>query len=498
MRFRVCYRSAATNTSLARARPDMDDSFNLARHVARFALLLMRQPESIDQQKLELRAIALMTKEGTVRLTTREGQLVANGISVPAVLAGVRELADQIIGHQVESFEIHQGMSPGELLNTARLIAEPLTVDPVDFRKRVAALAVTTVTVQFHAEAVAEAGAEAQPAVPEPATGSPERIPFLLERANRSAEGVPNAADFDEVAFAVEQATREGRTATVMDVFLQLITYETAASDPEVQRQFVLTVRRLMKPRILQPIARAFLDNLPRVADAATILGRCGTDGAEAVVDQYARAATRVERDAFLAAFDRLPATDESLVAMLADARPHIMRVAAELLGLRRPRDGDKVLADHLAEGEVHSRRAAIRALAGFDTDFSLDAIARGLGDAAVEVRLEAVGALARRDGPRTAEIIANGIEAEEEEEVQVAMLAALGRIGTADAVARIAKVVEAGAGFFSSRKGSAVRVAAVHALADARTAGARTALLTLTHDKEREVRDAAARAIGR
>ena len=476
----------------------MDDSFNLARHVARFVLLLMRQPESIDQQKLELRAIALMTKEGTVRLSTREGQLVANSISVPAVLAGVRELADQLVGHQVESFEIHQGMSPGELLSTGRLIAESLTVDPADFRKRVAALAATSVIVQFHAEAAAGAGPEAEPAVPEPAPGSPERIAFLLARANRSPEGTPNASDFDEVAFAVEQATREGRTGAAIDVLLQVIKHEQDSTDQEVRRQFVLTIRRLTKPRILQPIARAFCDNAPRIADAANILGRCGTDGADAVVDQFARAATRAEREAYLGALDHLPATDESLVAMLGDARPHNMRVAAELLGVRHPKDGDKALADHLADGEVHSRRAVIRALAGFDTEFALDAVARGLDDAAVEVRLEAVASLAKLGGPRAAGIIADGIEVEEVEEVQVAMLAALGRIGTSEAVARIAKVVEAGAGLFSARKGSAVRVAAVYALADARTAGARSALLTLTHDKEREVRDAAARAIGR
>jgi hypothetical protein len=476
----------------------MDDSFNLARHVARFVLLLMRQPDAVDQQKLELRAIALMTKEGTVRLSTREGQLVANGLSVPAVLAGVRELADQMVGHQVESLEVHQGMSPGELLNTARLLAEPITADAAEFRKRAAALGATTVTIAFHEAVVAEPGAVAAPAEPEPAPGTPERIAFLLERANRAPEGTPLASDFEEVAFAAEQATREGRTAAAMDVFGQLIANEANATDPEVRRQFVLTIRRLTKPRILQPVAHLFVHDAAHAANAATILTRCGTDGADAVVDQYARAATLAEREAIFAAFDRLPATDESLVAMLADARPHIMRVAAELLGRRHPREADRALADHLTDGDVHSRRAAVRALAGFDTPFAADAIARGLGDAMVEVRLEAVSALARRGAPRAVESILRALESEEEIEVQVALLAALGKAATPDAVARLAKVAEAGSGLFGARKGAAVRVAAVHALADARTASARTALLALTHDKEREVRDAATRAVAR
>ena len=50
----------------------------------------------------------------------------------------------------------------------------------------------------------------------------------------------------------------------------------------------------------------------------------------------------------------------------------------------------------------------------------------------------------------------------------------------------------------FSARKGSGVRVAAVRALAEARTAAAMTTLTALANDKDREVRDAATRAIGR
>ena len=88
----------------------MDASFNLARHVARFMSLLRKQPDAVDQQKLELRALMLMTKEATLRLSTREGQLVANGLAVPSALAGVRDLADLMVGHRVESIEIAREM----------------------------------------------------------------------------------------------------------------------------------------------------------------------------------------------------------------------------------------------------------------------------------------------------------------------------------------------------------------------------------------------------
>ena len=142
-------------------------------------------------------------------------------------------------------------------------------------------------------------------------------------------------------------------------------------------------------------------------------------------------------------------------------------------------------------------RRAAVRALGAYDTPFALDAIARAFDDMTVEVRLEAVAALASRKGTKVGDIIGRAIDSEGEAEVQVGMLGALGRIATPDAVAKLAKAAEAGS-VFGTKKGSGVRVAAVRALAEARTAGAMTALRSLANDKEREVRDAAARAIGR
>ena len=98
----------------------------------------------------------------------------------------------------------------------------------------------------------------------------------------------------------------------------------------------------------------------------------------------------------------------------------------------------------------------------------------------------------------RSGDIVGRAIDREEDPEVQAGMLGVLGRVATADAVAKLAKAAEAGSGLFASRKGVALRVAAVRALGEARTPGARTALTALANDKEREVRDAVAKAIGR
>jgi hypothetical protein len=475
----------------------MDNSFNLARHIARFVLLLMRQRDAVDQQKLELRAITLMTKESTLRLLTREGTLVANHLPVPGILAGVQDLADQLVGHRIESIETQQGMAPGEFLAICRILAEPITADPADVHRRLRELELKTITVNLRAAEAPEAAAVEAPQEPEPAIGTPERIDFVLARAIRGGDGHPIVPNFEEVAFAAEQAGRTGDLETLRLVFLRLIAHEADATDPEIRRHFVLTIRRLTKPRLLLPIARIFVDQPDRAHDAEVILTRCGTDGSDALVDQFAKAASQVERDTFLAALGKLPSADAALVAMLTDQRPHMMRIAAELLSLRTPADADKALADQLDAADERVRRAALRALASFTTEFATDALARGLADAVVEVRLEAVAGLARRK-VRVGDIISRAMDAEEELDVQVAMLGALGRIGTTEAVAKLVKAAEAGAGIFGAKRGSTLRVAAVRALVDAHTGSALAALKALANDKDREVREAASRAIAR
>jgi HEAT repeat protein len=475
----------------------MDNSFNLARHVARFMLLLMRQRDAVDQQKLELRAITLMTKESTLRLGTREGSLMANSLPIPAVFAGVQDLADQLIGHRIESIENQQGMTPGEFLAICRIIAEPIKEDPADVHRRLRELELKTITVQLREAESAAATVAEEAKQPEPAVGTPERIDFVLARANRGGDGQPVVPHFEEVAFAAEQAARLGEVSTLMHVFVRLIANEVEAHDPEVRRHFVLTLRRLTKPRLLQPIARIFVEDPGRAADAEAILTRCGTDGCDAIVDQFAKATTRAERETFVAALDKIPSADAALMAMLSDQRPHVMRVAAELLSLRTPHEADKALAEQLDAEEPRVRRAALRALGFFDTEFAVDAVARGLGDPIVEVRLEAVAALARRKGARVGDIIGRAIDDEDEVDVQVGMLSALGRIGTSEAVAKLAKAAEA-AGIFAAKRGSTLRIAAVRALAEARTGNALSALKALANDKDRDVREAASRAINR
>jgi HEAT repeat protein len=79
---------------------------------------------------------------------------------------------------------------------------------------------------------------------------------------------------------------------------------------------------------------------------------------------------------------------------------------------------------------------------------------------------------------------------------VQYAILAALGRVATPEAVQKLSRAAEAASGLFASRKNVGLRVAAIFALGDARTPGALTTLQSLSHDKDKDVKEAVAKTL--
>jgi hypothetical protein len=479
----------------------MDISFNLARHVARLVWLLLHEREAVDAQKLELRAVIVMAKEATARLSTKAGQLACNGLLVPHVLQGVRDLAERLDANRVDSIEIDQNVNPSELLGLARLLAgEPgAPQDPAAFAARLPGVGSGTVHVRLQAPPVTEAEAapaEAAPVILQVRGG--ERVQALFRRLARPDDQAGTSSALDEIAFQAEQAVREGRPADAADVFLTLIEWERSVADSERRRLFLLTVRRLTRPVVLRAIAQLLEFEPGRADDVRRILDRSGEDGVDALVDQYGLARTARARRAYLDALRGLPATGESLSRLLVDSRVQVVRVAAELVGALAAAEGERPLAAQLAHKEPQVRRAVVRALARLDTPFALDALSRALGDAEPSVRLEAVAALAARGNPRAGTLLAKAIEDEEHAEVQLSLIGALGRVATPEALAKLSKAAEAGSGVFKTKKVSPLRLAAVQALGAVRTPTTMATLQSLVNDRDREVREAAARAVAR
>jgi len=187
-----------------------------------------------------------------------------------------------------------------------------------------------------------------------------------------------------------------------------------------------------------------------------------------------------------------------SLVLMLGDPRWHVVRDAAELLGEMKAAEAEGPLAPLLRHTDERVRKAAAHALVQIGTRTALAAVQRAVRDRGsdADLRQEAASALARRPGERTsATTLVRALEHEEEEDVQFAILAALGKVATQDAVNRLVKAAEPD-GILFRRKSTAYRVAAVRALGEAATPVAAAALRMLLNDKDREVRQAVAAAL--
>lgn len=478
----------------------MDNSLSLARYFARLVWLLVHEGQSVDDQKGALRAAITVSKDASVRLGTREGRLAVNGLVMPQALAGVEELSARLSAHAIDEIEIDQGASPTELLALARLLAVEAasTSDVADFAQKLSELAGTTVRVRRAVAseraptrtsgAIASVGA--QPAGPE------ALLAALLTKLKEELTQDSAQPVLSELALAAEQGAREGRVPDVAAIFSALLDREAEITDPEVRRIFVVTVRRLTKPTVLRPIAELLATEPGAGSRTERILQRCGQDGVDAAVDRFTAARSAAERRVYRDALSRLPLAREALVRMLADPRWHIVRRAAEFLGEMGGEEAERPLAELLRHNDDRVRRAATHALARSDSSFTLDALARAVTDLSPAVRLEAVAGLASRKGVRAGAMLAGAIDGEEDQEVQYAILAALGRVAAPEAVQKLVKAAEAASGLFAARKNRGLRVAAVYALGEARTPGAQAALNALLHDKEKDVRDAAARTL--
>jgi HEAT repeat protein len=157
--------------------------------------------------------------------------------------------------------------------------------------------------------------------------------------------------------------------------------------------------------------------------------------------------------------------------------------------------EAEEALGVALGHGDERVRRAAANALARLGTQKAVQSLQGALHDPSPLVRVQVVSGLASRKGSRSAGTLATALDGEANIEVQLAILAALGRVATTEAVNRLIKAAEPDGRLFK-KKPVAYRVAAVHALGDARTPAARAVLQTLANDKEREVRDAVLRVV--
>lgn len=317
----------------------------------------------------------------------------------------------------------------------------------------------------------------------------------LFERLITSSEPLTLRRLLEPVQLSIEQAVREGSTVAVVQLLLAMFACEECTADPEMRRQFVVVVRRLTKPTLLRAIAMLYGDEPQHAAAVEQVLARFDEDGAEAVADRAACAPDIATAANYEALLGRLPGTADTLLAMLDDERTGMVTRAIGLLVRLRHPDAERVLAEELGHASVRVREAAARGLATFtESALAADALLRALQDTAAEVRLAAaVGLQARREA-RLAQAIVPLIDDEPDLEVQLAMVAALGRMAAPDGVQKLVALANPDQRMMRRRGTPVVRLFALEAMGEARTPAAMVALQKLLEDRDKDVREAAAR----
>jgi HEAT repeat protein len=493
----------------------MDYSVTFARHFARLVWLLLREPANVDEQKAALRALVTVSTDGAVTLTlSGPQQLAANGIELPGTLNAARELVLRLLGHDVRELHAEKGAAAADLLNAARTVAEEPTFggDGPSATDRLAATGARTVWFVTGRPAISaekRPTPKAGPAVSSVWSGGMfeqfsaktggARISAkdVLARLDGARHGGALARALEDIVTLIESAAREGKVHVGVDAFAGLVQREAVIERPELRRPYMMAIRRLSKPLVLRAVAGLLAREREWTEQCVSILVRSGAEGAEAVVEMLTHARTEEDRQTFFKILLTLRAGVPSLILMLGDPRWHVVRDAAELLGEMKAAEAEGPLTPLLRHSDERVRRAAAHALVQIGTGTAVRAVQRAVSDTDnAEVRQEAVSALGRRRGERTsATTLVRALENEEEEEVQFAILAALGKVATQDAVNRLVKAAEPD-GVLFRRKSTEYRVAAVRALGESRTPVAAAALRMLLNDKDRDVRAAVQAAL--
>jgi hypothetical protein len=175
-------------------------------------------------------------------------------------------------------------------------------------------------------------------------------------------------AALDAVERAVTEAVASGDVDAAADMVHRVMARAAESRDAVVGRMYAAAVGRMLTAPLLQGMA-ALLPRRPvRYHLYLDLIDRAGAAGAEAVMAQLGGAPSIAERRLYFDALRTLEAAVPALLALLGDARWHVARNAAELLGLLGAYEAEPHLAALLRHDDARVRRAAALALTRLGT----------------------------------------------------------------------------------------------------------------------------------
>ncbi len=472
-------------------------------------LQLMEANAPAEEQKAALRVCAAHVERERVALVPMRDVLMQNDVPLrPPALPEL--LHRRLIAHHVARMDIGAGAMPVELRAYGQALLQPadpaspqlqIPMLPERLAQRISvsnAEAPTWLTRRSGARIadMSYFGAAAEPSAPgaySPFT-APEggRTPLRdLFDACEAAKGAAAVKAADALIAHGETALESGRTSDLVELLADALDRERESPSIEAQRAYGAVRRRFRVPAVLNRIARLIPAATDWRPDIIKVLASAEELGANAVIDLLVVAEQRSHRTAYLDALRELPVGVPAVLHMMTDSRWYVLRNAAYLVGELRIASAEPAMLMLSTHADDRVRSAVYTALAKLGTPRALAMLQASVRDPSAALRRMGADALGSLDAARALPTIQRALEMEKEQEVQLALIGALGRLATPAAVKVLAEVSAPPRNFFD-RKRKVLRAAAARALAAVGSPEAEEVLGPLRNDRDPDVRTAA------
>ncbi len=479
-----------------------------------------------------LRLLSARSREGALLCRVIDQRLVLEGVVMEQAEADtdadLAVLLQCVLTLGIGAVTVREGAAPGELLTLARLLAQPAVPEPgratgtpvrrvgdSDTPRVLGAIGPLhegpRELLRTWSVLVTPAQTEVSPSPRTTPAGMPvvEESGAVSTRASQLLGRLMAARTDDAATSAVagirellDDAQRRGDGVAVEVVARTVMTQIGVVADQGGRLALESALRHLLRVPMLTMLSK----QLPLSADRAPLLqlfSRAGDSGVKLLVQELLATEEALYRRTY---FDSIVAMDvgaTQLYDALKDSRWYVVRNAASLLGEMGVEHADETLIPLLQHEDERIRIAVARALMRLRTAKSLHALHAVIQDSNTELRRLAAAAFgltgaAAGGGVRPpAARLSAALEAETDEDVALEMLAALGRLGSADAIQRLLRIAlpatsDITGAPLSEPREPYLRIAALEALVGARGSQMQQVIEVLARDADGEVATAA------
>ncbi len=512
--------SRTPDTEALRVASDARASHAVARALVQLVLRLdalakastITEPRARVAVRDALRQLTARSRDGALLCRVVDGELLLEGVPVgtgqDADDLPLSVLLERLLAIGAGALTVREGASPGELLTLGRLlspqpssgaaVSSPFSDTPTTVRVFGLADDAPLELLRSWSVLVSPAATVRPDAVSTTTAG----VALARLAAARTDDAASSAVS--TLVALLDEAQRRGDALAVEGVARGCMAQLQIVGSGGGRLALEGALRHLLRPPLLTLVAQ----RLPLSADRASLLqllSRAGDLGVETLLEQMLSTDDSVARRAY---FDGIVAMDVGsplLFDLLNDSRWFVVRNAAALLGEMRVEHTDDALLPLLQHADERIRIAVARALVRVRSVKALQGLHAAVDDSNAEVRRLAAAAFGIA-GPSTggmrppAARLSVALERETDEDVALEMLAALGRLGSADAVQRLLRIAlpaspEPGTGArATSARDSWQRIAALEALVRARGNAVVPAIELLQNDTDPDVAAAATR----